>query len=236
MKSARPTLLVSAIVWVLLFSFWRIVKNPRFQFFGDIYYRVQTTEKIVALTFDDGPNPNNTDLILDVLSKNRVSATFFMIGLNIEKYPEIAKRVFSRGHQLANHSYSHQRMIFQSREFCEDEIGKTDRLIRGTGYNGEIVFRPPYGKKFLSLPFTLARLHKKSVTWDSESDDTASQEPSILVEKALSHVGPGSILLFHDGGKLKPGTIDAIEKIIVNLQAQGYQFLRVNELLARSKP
>src|SRR4029077_13079541 len=100
------------------------------QLFGDVFDRARTQERVLALTFDDGPREPDTRALLDVLDRERVRATFFMVGRAIERHPELAKDVVRRGHQVGNHSYSHARMVLVSTAFCREEITRTDALLR----------------------------------------------------------------------------------------------------------
>ena len=219
----------AAFIFVLILI-WKVAKQPSFQIFGDLIYRVDTPDRVVALTFDDVPSPHNTEEILAILRDNSIRATFFMVGKNIEKFPGLARAVLTDGHQLANHSFSHKRMIFDSTEFCRNEILKTDKAIRALGFQDEIVFRPPFGKKLVSLPWVLSDLGKLTVTWDAESEDTEYQDPDVLEQNVMSRVRRGSIILFHDGGGRKDATIKAVKSVVRILKAQGFTFLTVNEL------
>ncbi len=105
----------------------------KFQLFGGITDQVETKQKVVALTFDDGPT-KNVDKILPLLDQYHVKATFFLIGNEIEKNPVEAKKIVSAGHQIGNHTYSHQRMVFKSPSYIKAEIEKTDKLIREAGF------------------------------------------------------------------------------------------------------
>ncbi|MEQ1875238.1 MAG: polysaccharide deacetylase family protein [Bdellovibrionia bacterium] len=225
----RVLIACTAILFVLI-SLWRVSKMPSFQFMGELVHRVETGDRVVALTFDDGPGIHNTEEILGVLREEAIHATFFLIGKNVEENLGLAKMIMNEGHQVGNHSYSHKRMLLNSVDFCRSEIAKTDGLLRGLGYQDEIVFRPPFGKKLFSLPAALSELDKLSVTWDVDSEDTETQDPKILEDNVLSEVRPGSIILFHDGFAKKPGTISAVKNVIKVLKAQGYTFLTVNEL------
>ncbi len=121
---------------------------------------VETNQKVVALTFDDGPT-KKVDSILAMLNKYDVKATFFLIGNEIEKNQEEAIKIVEAGHQVGNHTYSHQRMVFKSPSFIKEEIEKTDDIIKSIGYEGEIDFRPPNGKKLAALPYYLDKNKKK---------------------------------------------------------------------------
>src|SRR6476659_6194008 len=128
----RIAIIVVAVLVVAAVLF-RISKARTFQFFGEIVPRVETNEKVVALTFDDGPAPEVRPL-LDTLVAKKVKATFFLIGAQIAEDPADARRIVADGHQVGNHSWSHDRMVFKSRAFIAREIEDTDREIRKIGY------------------------------------------------------------------------------------------------------
>jgi chitin deacetylase len=155
----------AAIFFVILicgfYAFWQVSKSRTFQLLGEIVPRVETSQKVVALTFDDGPTVEGTTQILSILREHNVKATFFLTGAEIEKNLEPAKQIVLAGHEVGNHSYTHERMFFKTPSFIEREIDETDKRIREAGYTGEIHFRSPFGKKFLLLPYYLSKRHKK---------------------------------------------------------------------------
>lgn len=130
---------------LLLFLLHRLVNSRTFQVFGEPVARVPCTGKYVALTLDDGPTPEGTDQLLELLARHHARATFFLIGKYLERYPEAGLRIARAGYEIGNHSYSHSRMILRSQSFIRREVEWTDRAIRATGYSGEILFRPPRG-------------------------------------------------------------------------------------------
>lgn len=130
----------------------RELSNSRtFQFFGNLVHKVETEQKVVALTFDDGPT-HYTEEILSLLAELDVQATFFVTGRELAENPEAGAMVVEAGHELGNHSWSHQRMVFKSPGFIRDEIQRTNEQIRAASHQGPIHFRPPNGKKLLLLP------------------------------------------------------------------------------------
>src|SRR5690606_15469160 len=159
--------------------------------FGGLTQQVETNQKVVALTFDDGPTENVNE-ILPLLEKYDVKATFFLIGQDIEKYPEEAKEIAEAGHQLGNHTYSHNRMIFKSPSFIKEEIEKTDELIRKAGYEGEIDFRPPNSKKLVGLPHYLYKQKIDTITMNIEPD-TFYTETEDRIQYVREQIIPGSI-------------------------------------------
>lgn len=229
--------LIIAIPFVLLtgvIALWYIGKSRTFQFFGIIVPRVSTSEKVVALTFDDGPTSSGTGEILRVLDEMKVKATFFVIGAELEQNMAEGRKIVAAGHELGNHSYSHVRMLLVTPSFVQQEIEKTDRLIRETGYSREINFRPPYGKKLFALPYYLSQTGRKTIMWDVEPDS----EPKIasdsqrIIEETRSRVRPGSIILLHAMYESRQQSLKAIPGIIENLKREGYRFVTVSELLA----
>lgn len=219
------------VVLGLLVGLWQLSRSWTFQLFGELYPRVETSEKVVALTFDDGPRLGQTEEILGILKRHEVKASFFMVGERIERHRELAARVLAEGHQLGNHSYSHHRLIFKSPSYVREEIDKTDALLRGLGVEGEILFRAPHGKKLVVLPWLLKQGGRKHITFDAVSMDDQTQDVEQLTSRVMESVRPGSIILFHDGGREKPGTIQAVDIVIGKLKEQGYRFVTVSELL-----
>ncbi|MBN1209941.1 MAG: polysaccharide deacetylase family protein [Myxococcaceae bacterium] len=215
-----------------LIGLWQFSKARTFQAFGELHARVETTERVVALTFDDGPGPANTPALLELLARHQVKASFFMVGRNLERHRELAARVLAEGHQLGNHSYSHTRLVLKSPAFIQEELSRTDALLRELGVRGEIFFRAPFGKKLFVLPWLLAREGRRHITFDVVPDDTATQDAELITSRVLEATRPGSIILLHDGWGAKPGTLEATGRILEALKAQGYRFVTVSELLA----
>ena len=212
---------------------YALIRSRTVQLAGDIVSCVDTDEKVVALTFDDGPTAYTPE-ILAMLDELDVPATFFLTGREIGENMALAQDIATAGHQIGNHSYSHQRMVFKSRAFIDDEIDRTNTLIREAGFTGDICFRAPYCKKLLQLPLALRKRDMVSVTWDIEPDsygDVASS-PERIADYAAENAAPGSIILLHimyEGGE---NARNAVPLIVERLCADGYTFVTVNELLA----
>jgi len=202
---------------------------------GNVVNHVTTSEKVVALTYDDGPNPPYTDQILATLRTKKVPATFFVLGKNLEQHPEYMKKIIDGGHEVGNHSWSHQLLIFKRPSTVRQEIEKTDNLIRSLGYNKEILFRAPYGTGFIILPWILSSMHKKQISFDVIARDWNSKNVDTIVQRVISNVKPGSIILLHDGGGDRSKTVKACKKIIDALHNQGYRFATISELLGMQK-
>jgi chitin deacetylase len=213
---------------------WRLINSRTFQFFGGIVPRVETSAPVVALTFDDGPSPGFTSEVLSILREQDVKATFFVTGQAVEENMAAAQGIVAEGHELGNHSYSHRRMILKPYAFIQQEIERTDQLIRETGYSGDIQFRPPYGKKFILLPYYLSRTERLSIFMDVAPDSypEVAADADKIVEYVLSKARPGSIILLHVMTESRGESRQAIPGIIQGLQDQGYRFVTMSELLA----
>ncbi|HLO12081.1 MAG TPA: polysaccharide deacetylase family protein, partial [Pseudoneobacillus sp.] len=201
---------------VLGYGTLKLMNSRTFQFFGGLVNHVETDERVVALTFDDGPN-EKTDEILQILKENDIKATFYLIGDEIKKHNGEADKIALAGHELGNHTYSHKRMVFKSLSYVSNEIEKTDKLIRAAGYKGQITFRPPYFKKLFVLPFYLNKHDRKTILVDVEPDsypDIASDSEK-TIDYVVNNAKPGSIILLHvwyDSRKESLKSIDGIVK------------------------
>jgi chitin deacetylase len=233
MKRAGFWLLLCALVLAGAAGLWQISKSRTFQFFGGLVSRVPTSQRVVALTFDDGPLPGNTEKVIQALAAAGVRATFFVTGESLAENPAEGRRLVAAGHELGNHSYSHRRMVLKSGPFIKSEVERTDHLIRQAGYRGEVLFRPPNGKKLLALPYYLRRTGRTTITWDVEPDSYPAVAASSdrIVQYTLDHVRPGSIILLHVMADRRGESRQAIGGIVSGLRQKGYTFLTVSELL-----
>lgn len=211
---------------------YKLVNSRTYQLFGTIIPRVETTDKKVALTFDDGPT-QNAQAILDALAAQNAQATFYIIGQQAESNPDLLEKIVDAGHQVGNHSYSHQRMVFKTPAFIIHEVDATSKLIREAGYEGEMTFRPPYGKKLLFLPWYLHQQNITTITWDIEPETHLDQNatPAQTAAYIKEQVKPGSIILLHPWYKDEQFAVETINATTDMLQAEGYELVTVNELL-----
>jgi peptidoglycan-N-acetylglucosamine deacetylase len=229
MKKKFFSITLSLLVIILLcIGTYKLMNSRTYQVLGRITDHVNTNEKVVALTFDDGPT-TNVEEILPLLEKYNAKATFFVIGNELEKNIELGQEIANAGHQIGNHTYSHKRMIFKKPSYIKQEVEKTNELIRQTGYTGQIDFRPPNGKKLFALPFYLNKQNIETITWDIEPD-TYFSTVSEKVDYVKSHVKSGSIILLHPMYDQTENELKALEGILKALNEQGYHFLTVNEL------
>ena len=232
----KKILIISFLSVILLFVsaylVFQLTKSRTFQFYGGLVNKVETTEKVVALTFDDGPG-KNTDDILRILAEGNVKATFFLTGREMEEDMDATKRIVAAGHEIGNHSYSHQRMVLKTPGFVKEEIERTDTLIREAGYEGDIHFRPPYGKRLLVLPHYLAKHDRLTIYMgiEPESYPDVATDADKIADYVVEHIEPGAIILLHVMYESRMESLASVEKIVSQLKAQGYEFVTVSELL-----
>jgi peptidoglycan-N-acetylglucosamine deacetylase len=233
----NPGWLGIAAASVLVVSVDWFSKIRSFQWCGRIASRIATQDKVVALTFDDGPNPPFTERLLSTLADNGVQATFFLVGKQIERFPNTVRQIVAAGHEVGNHSYTHRRLIFRHPTLIRKEITRTDLALRSAGVTSEIPFRAPYCRKLFVLPYVLASMNKSHITFDvmPSPADYDGAPPAVVCEYVLSHARPGSIIVLHDGSFRPPSdrsnVVEATGLIIDGMTAKGYRFVPVRQLL-----
>ncbi len=234
-RGLAPRIAVLSLMSIVLVptSAWELSKSRTFQWFGNIVTRVDTSAPVVALTFDDGPS-QFTEEVLAILREHDVKATFFVTGQAVEENMAAAQSIVEEGHELGNHSYSHQRMILKPYSFIQQEIENTDQLIREAGYERDIHFRSPYGKRFIVLPYYLDQTDRLNIFYDVEPESCReiAADAGRIVEHVLEKTRPGSIVLLHVMPGSRVESRKALSGVIQGLQEQGYSFVTVAELLA----
>ena len=192
--------------------------------YPDCLWKVNTTEKKIYLTFDDGPIPEITPYVLDELKKWNAHATFFCIGKNMETNPEIFQRIVSEGHSTGNHTYNHLNGWSYSNKDYFENIEKCDSVIAGCGLRNADLFRPPYGKL---TPSQYRHLKKKYriAMWDVLAFDfDLNVTAEKVVENVLKHAEAGSIIVMHDSVKAKPKVEFALPIILNHFSEKGFKF------------
>src|SRR5213594_4044922 len=195
---------------------------------------VHVDEPYIALTFDDGPSATLTPKLLDLLAAHHIKATFFLIGQNVAQKPDIVAREVGEGHEIANHSWSHPNLAKMSDDGVRDQLHKTEDAIRSASGNRLTLLRPPYGsitarqKKWINQEFGY-----KIVLWDVDPLDWRRPGPSVVCNRIIKMARAGSIILAHD---IHPGTIEAMPCVLNQLEAKGFKFVTVSELIAMQTP
>lgn len=201
---------------------------------GVIFSGNTSCGKKIALTFDDGPHPVKTMEILELLNQYGIKATFFVIGENAEYYPELVAQEASRGHEIANHSYSHPNMSKFTESEIEEQIKRADEAIRKACGITCKLFRPPEGAYSENTVKIAEKLKKRTIIWTVDTMDWARSPCDKIVENVKTNVTSGSIILYHDYTHKDAHTLESLKILIPYLQGLGYEFVTVSELLAAS--
>ena len=235
----KPTLSKILVAGVLAALLVYACSAPASQILGPALVRGPAAGGRVALTFDDGPASPFTDQILDILREHNVPATFFLCGKNVERYPDIVRRIHSEKHTIGNHTYSHPFLYFKSRACMAEEIDRTQTAIeRVTGVRPTL-FRPPYGARWFGLFAELGIRGLRAVQWSDPSFDWKSKNrPADIARLALRKLRAGSVILLHDGREPKlqheidaSATVAALPAIIERARRSGLEFVSVEAFL-----
>ncbi|RMG20730.1 MAG: polysaccharide deacetylase family protein [Bacteroidetes bacterium] len=203
--------------------------------YGAYLWRYNTQSPDLYLTFDDGPHPEITPWVLDQLKEFNARATFFVVGKNVQQYPEIVHRAIDEGHSIGNHSYSHLNgWDTDSSVYLKDFLRAQRSLVEYTGYHTRL-FRPPYGKVKRDAAKRIMRTHKMVmmdvISGDFDLNNTGKDCQRIVIQ----HAKPGSIILLHDSDKAWDRLEYALPRLLRDLTAKGFQFLPIGEARAKAQ-
>jgi peptidoglycan/xylan/chitin deacetylase (PgdA/CDA1 family) len=189
--------------------------------------------RLVALTYDDGPNPHNTLPLVELLDEHGAKATFFVIGQKIEGREDILLQTANAGHEIGNHTFSHVRTHRPTVESIQSDIARSQELVENvTGVRSSLV-RPPFGRAVRLYARAAENLGMQAVLWSVDPRDwEEGTNARAVTERALARVRPGSIVLLHDGGTFRPSVLGATDELIRRLRADGYEFVTVSRLIA----
>lgn len=200
---------------------------------GEILWEVPTENKVIALTFDDGPDPHFTPQIASLLKQYNAKATFFVVGSRVHDHPEVARQLIADHHELANHTYSHPDLRRISAEKLRKEVEDTQETIFSHTGVRPTLFRPPGGYYNESLVHIAKQAGFLVVMWSWHQDTRDWSDPGVgkIVNKVLHNARNGDIVLFHDYGGNRRQTVEALRQILPELHKRGYQFITVTEML-----
>ncbi|MBF2003947.1 MAG: polysaccharide deacetylase family protein [Chlorogloeopsis fritschii C42_A2020_084] len=191
--------------------------------------KLAPNQKVIALTFDDGPWPEYTAKVLNILRENNIKATFFVVGQMLKNHPELGKQIVAEGHVIGNHTWHHWYHFF-NQQAAAFEIDRTSDLIYELTGAKTTLFRPPGGMLHNGL-VTYARGKKYTIVmWSADSVDYKTPSAAVLTNRVLKQGSPGGIVLMHDGGGNRSHTVAALPQIISKFKQQGYRFVTVPEL------
>lgn len=201
------------------------------QFQGKTLEAVKLTsqEKVIALTFDDGPYPEYTPPILDILKKNNIKGTFFWIGQNLKAFPELGKQVVAEGHAIGNHTWHHWYKNMSAAVAAREIEDTTELIYKTTGVRTSL-FRPPGGYLYNGVADYAKKKNYLVAMWSADSSDYSRPGVDKLVNNVMRNAKPGGMVLMHDGGGNRVNTVKALPIIINKLRQQGYKFVTVSEL------
>ena len=207
-----------------------MVKIPKIikRIFFNQIWNFPNTENTIYLTFDDGPTPEITGKILEILAKHNIKATFFCIGDNVRKYPEILQKIISEKHSIGNHTFNHLKGWKTSTEnYIENTILCEEELLKFEIKNTKL-FRPPYGRITPWQSYKLRKIGYKIIMWDVLSKDyDITLNPEICYENVINNVASGSIIVFHDSVKAQKNIFNSLDKTIETLKSKGFNFEKI---------
>ncbi len=195
--------------------------------FPGFVWNISNTPKTVYLTFDDGPTPGVTEWVLEILKEHSIKATFFCIGNNIEKHPDIFRKVVESGHAIGNHTFNHLNGWHTENAKYFENIEACEKVMEGTNTAG--LFRPPYGKIKRSQKTKVLEMGYRIIMWDVLSADfDQSITPEQCLQNVIKHTTDGSIIIFHDSIKAQENLRYALPKAIEYLKEKGFRFAAID--------
>ncbi len=200
-----------------------------------VYSRCETTLPLIAITFDDGPDPVLTPRLLDLLKQRGIHATFFLVGKNAAAFPEVVHRIVEEGHEVGNHSWSHPLLTQLSQESVESQLRRThDAILKGCG-TAPLLYRPPYGAVRVSQRTRIEKTFGyPAILWDVDPQDWQHPRSAQKVyDRIHNQTRPGSIILCHD---IHETTVAAMPATLDDLTARGFRFATVTQLIAYTTP
>jgi peptidoglycan/xylan/chitin deacetylase (PgdA/CDA1 family) len=212
---------------------------PNFNLGISAFHRGPSGRKWVALTFDDGPHEPYTSEILDILKEYKVPATFFFLGRNVERHPEVVKRVLQEGHPVGNHTFDHRPLVFMSKREIEKELEAWEKAMEKAGQPAFRLFRAPRGWKSPFLNSVLKQRGYRLVGWTRGVWDTDCPGVPVLYERLTRKASNGEIILLHDGGDSTEGadrsqTVGVLRSMIGYYQNLGFQFVTIPQMMSEA--
>jgi peptidoglycan-N-acetylglucosamine deacetylase len=225
-------ILLNAVLIAFLLVMGLGVAIPQLSLFGPFICRGPATRRVVALTFDDGPDPRSTPRLLELLRAANTRAAFFCIGKRVEANPELAAQIAREGHLLENHTYSHSNFtnFFSVPQLCR-EMAQTQELIQKASGRAPVYFRPPVGLSNPRIFHAAHRLKLRVIGWTVRSLDTVTPDPRKIVARVLRGLRPGAIILLHDGNIPVEKLEATVKSLLDTLRQKDYEIVRLDELL-----
>ncbi|SEM86871.1 polysaccharide deacetylase family sporulation protein PdaB [Terribacillus saccharophilus] len=222
---------IMSITVVILLGFQHGQLNKEeYEKSGEITWEVQTKKKVIALTFDDGPNGTYTNQVLDVLKENNAKATFFVIGENVKRDSRTLIRTHTEGHEIGNHTFTHTKLQNIDLISVEKEIKQTDDIVMKYIAQKPLYFRPVGGYYNEEIVKAAVDTNHKIILWSQDTRDWNHESADHIYKQVMDNIHPGDIILLHDGGGDRTETVQAIKRLIPALKKKGYALLTISEL------
>jgi peptidoglycan/xylan/chitin deacetylase (PgdA/CDA1 family) len=194
---------------------------------GEVW-RVPMEQKEIALTFDDGPYPFYTPLLLHELERSHAVATFFLVGRSCQEFPELVREIVEDGNEIGNHTFNHYKLTKLSAAEIAHQIAADSELLEPFVGHPITLFRPPHGRYDHRVVALASEMGYDTIFWSDSPEDTKNVLPSVIIGRVLRQATPGGIVLLHNG---QYKTVEALPLIIDRLRAEGYTFVTVSTLL-----
>ena len=209
---------------------------PTGQWYGRTFIGVARGTKQIALTYDDGPNDPHTLHLLDVLARQNVRATFFLIGRYVQQRPEIARRIAASGHVVGNHTFTHPVLTFKSAAEIRQEISGCRAALQDTIGEHSDLFRPPFGGRRPAVLRIARELGLEPVMWNLTGYDWNAPPAAVIEQKVAKRIRGGDVILLHDGGHKFMGadraqTVLVTDRLIQRYKAEGYEFVTIPQMM-----
>jgi peptidoglycan-N-acetylglucosamine deacetylase len=213
---------------------------PTGQWLGRTFTGARRGSKLLALTFDDGPNDPHTLRLLEILAKHDVRATFFVIGRYVQQRPDIVRELVKAGHAVGNHTFSHPLLTFKSVARVRNELATCHHVLTEAVGEPSNLFRPPFGGRRPAVLRIARDLRLEPVMWTVTGYDWKAPSAEYIERKVVLKVRGGDVILLHDGGHLEMGadrsrTVTATDRLISRYKTEGYEFLTIPEMMARTR-
>lgn len=231
-------ILTTIILAILAMALYALI-SPAIMLFGTFINRMNTSEKLVALSFDDGPTPEATQRVLDILAQHDIPAIFFLIGERAERHPELVHKIAAAGHSVGIHAYQHRWLLpFRSKHYIASDLKRTKQILAKlvpVAKQCPQFYRPPHGWRTPWMLQAISESGYQAILWNIITLDYVEKYPAQkIVNKVVGHIKPGSIIVLHDGVAELPlaqrdNMIEALPQIIATLKSQGYQFVRLQD-------
>ena len=210
--------------------------SPTGQWYGRTFTGVPRGSKTLALTYDDGPNDPHTLLLLDVLAKHNVKASFFLIGRYVRQRPDIAREIAKAGHTIGNHSFTHPLLTLKTEGEIRQQLVDCDSVLNDSIGEHSNLFRPPFGGRRPAVLRIARELNLEPIMWNVTGYDWNAPRAEIIERKVSKQIRGGNVILLHDGGHRQMGgdraqTVVATDHLIARYQSEGYEFLTIPEMM-----